>query len=136
QNIKILINHLGYETDAPKRAVILGHAGDDITAFKVLDAQSGREMFSGNTPKIGPVDHWKDWVFWTADFSGMNTEGTFVIECATSKGAARSFPFKVERDLLEKNTLFDVVAWFKWQRSSGLLDKADRHLQFDGSTNT
>ena len=41
QNIKILINHLGYEKDAPKRAVILGHAGDDVTAFKVLDAESG-----------------------------------------------------------------------------------------------
>ncbi len=26
QEIKILINHLGYEKDAPKRAVILGHA--------------------------------------------------------------------------------------------------------------
>jgi len=136
QEIKILINHLGYELDAPKRAVILGHAGDDVTTFKVLEAQSGKEMLSGNAPKIGPVDHRKDWIFWTADFSGFNVEGNYVIECATSKGAVRSFPFKIERNILEKNTLFDVVAWFKWQRCSGLLDQADRNLQFDGSTNT
>jgi hypothetical protein len=135
QNIKILINHLGYEKDAPKRAVILGHAGDEVTRFKVLDAESGKELMSANAIKTGPVDHWKNWIFWTADFNGVITEGTYVIECATSQGAVRSFPFKIESNLLEKNTLFDVVAWFKWQRCSGELDLADRNLLLEGSTN-
>ena len=31
QDIKVLVNHLGYEQEAPKRAVILGHAGDNAT---------------------------------------------------------------------------------------------------------
>jgi hypothetical protein len=136
QEIKILINHLGYELDAPKRAVVLGHAGDDVTTFKIINAQSGKEMLSGSAKKIGAVDKWKDWIFWTADFGALNADGNYWLECATSKGAVRSFPFKIERNLLEKNTLLDVVAWFKWQRCSGLLDQADRHLQFDGSTNT
>src|ERR1700750_683126 len=79
QDIKILINHLGYETDGPKRAVILGHAGDDVTAFKIIDTQSGKEVSSGSSLKIGPVDHWKDWIFWTADFSGVTAEGNYVV---------------------------------------------------------
>jgi hypothetical protein len=31
QGIKVLANHLGYEPAAPKRAVILGRAGDVVT---------------------------------------------------------------------------------------------------------
>jgi Glycosyl hydrolase family 9/Cellulase N-terminal ig-like domain len=136
QEIKTLVNHLGYETDAPKRAVILGHAGDDVNTFKIIDARNGKEILSGKTAKVGPVDKWKDWIFWTADFSAVNTEGSYFIECATGKGAVRSLPFHVERNLLEKYTLPDVISWFKGQRSSGLLDKADHNLKFDGSTNT
>ncbi|MEY2465893.1 MAG: hypothetical protein QOD03_414 [Verrucomicrobiota bacterium] len=133
---KILINHLGYEQAAPKRAVVLGHEGDEVSTFKVIDSQTGKEILSGNASKSGPVDKWKDWIFWTIDFSQVNSNGTFLIECQTGKGAVRSFPFLVERDLLERNTLSSVIYYFKGQRSSGLLDKADRDLKFDGMTNT
>jgi hypothetical protein len=136
QNIKVLVNHLGYEQDAPKRAVILGHAGDDVTEFKVIDYSTGKNVLSGSVVKVGPVDHWKDWIFWTADFSPIKTDGTYLLECATSQGAVRSFPFLIERDLLEKNTLSSVIYYFKGQRSSGLLDKADHDLKFEDSTNT
>ena len=136
QEIKVLINHLGYEPDAPKRAVILGHPGDDATAFKVINAQTGKEIFTGNAFKVGPVDKWKDWIFWTADFSSLSNGGTYILECATSKGPVRSYPFQIESNLLEKYTLPDVITWFKGQRSSGLLDKADHNLKFEGSTNT
>ena len=132
----MLVNHLGYEPDASKQAVILGHQGNKVSAFKVIDAQTGKQVLSGKTVKTGPVDKWKDWIFWTADFSALTTKGTYLLECATSKGTVRSFPFLVERDLLEKNTLSGVVFYFKGQRSSGLLDQADHNLKFDGSTNT
>ena len=48
----------------------------------------------------------------------------------------RSFPFQIERDLLEKNTLSSVIYYFKGQRCSGLLDQADHNLKFEDSTNT
>src|SRR5271156_1143709 len=63
EDIKILTNQIGYEKDASKRAVILGHAADDVTAFKVIDYQTGKEAFSGIAVKAGPVDQWKDWYF-------------------------------------------------------------------------
>ena len=136
QDIKVLTNHLGYETDAPKRAVILGHAGDTVTEFKVVDDATGKTVLAGPTGRVGPVDQWKDWYFWTADFSSLKNEGTYVLECRTSRGEARSFPFQVEHDLLEKNTLSGVIYYFKGQRCSGLLDQADHHAPFEGSTNT
>ena len=133
QGIKILVNHLGYEQDAPKRAVILGRAGDAVAGFKVIDYSTGSNALSGVTVDVGPVDHWKDWHFWTADFSSVTTEGTYLLESRTSRGDVRSFPFRVQRDLLERNTLSSVIYYFKGQRCSGLLDKADSHLPFENS---
>ncbi len=136
QEIVPLVNHLGYEKDAPKRAVILGRPGDDVTEFKVIERSTGKTTLSGSVKNAGPVDHWKDWRFWTADFSPIHAEGSYFLECATSRGAVRSFPFLVQRDLLERNTLSSVIYYFKGQRCSGLLDKADRRLKFEGADNT
>jgi hypothetical protein len=49
-------------------------------------------------------------------------------------GEVRSFPFQIQRDLLEKNTLSSVIYYFKGQRCSGLLDKADSHSKIEDST--
>ena len=136
QNIKVLVNHIGYDQDAAKSAVILGNAGDEVTDFSVVDCATGSNVLSGSAVKAGPVDHWKDWFFWTADFSGVTAEGTYLLECATSRGEVRSFPFYIQHNLLEKNTLSGVIYYFKGQRSSGLLDKADRDLKFEDATNT
>jgi hypothetical protein len=136
QGIKVLINHIGYEPEAPKRAVILGHAGDAAHQFDVIDCSTGQKALSGSVVRVGPVDQWKDWYFWTADFSSIKTEGTYRLECATSQGKVSSFPFQVRRDFLESNTLSSVIYYFKGQRCSGLLDKADRHSKVEDSTET
>ena len=136
QEIKVLVNHLGYEKDGAKRGVILGRSGDEVTDFKVIEVSSEKKTLSGPIVKMGPVDHWKDWSFWVADFSSIQAEGTYLLECATSHGVVRSFPFLIERDLLEKKTLSSVIYYFKGQRCSGLLDKADRRLRFEDSAET
>ncbi|HEY4416870.1 MAG TPA: glycoside hydrolase family 9 protein [Verrucomicrobiae bacterium] len=134
--LKILVNHLGYEAMAPKRAVLRGHASDEVTDFKVIEAATGKSVFTGAVAKVGPVDQWKDWFFWTADFDSINTEGNYVLISTTRHGEVRSFPFAITADLLEKNTLSSVIYYFKGQRCSGLMDKADQHAKFEGATNT
>src|SRR5689334_18634493 len=134
QEIKVLTNHIGYDHGAPKRFAVLGHKVDDVTAFKVIDAQSGAEAASGAVEKVGPVDQWREWIFWNADFSRLDKDGTYIIECATSRGAVRSFPFLVRQELLERNTLSNVIYYFKTQRNSGQQEKADRNLKFEDSS--
>ncbi|MBT1687137.1 glycoside hydrolase family 9 protein [Dawidia soli] len=135
QQLRILTNHLGYEALGPKHAVVQGKAGDGVTTFQVKDSQTGAEVFSGTVAQVGPVQKWKDWHFWTLDFDGVTQEGSYYIECTTGKGVIRSFPFVIQTDVLERNTLSNVVYYFKGQRSSGLLDKADRNLKLE-DTNT
>ncbi len=136
QSIRILANHIGYDVNGPKNAVIQGHAGDEANNFAVIDYATGKQVLSGTASKVGPVDQWKDWLFWSADFSALNTEGTYLLECKTGQGVVRSLPFRVERGLLEKNTLSSLIYYFKGQRCSGLLDQADRHLKFEGAADT
>ena len=56
-------------------------------------------------------------------------------ECTTPNGPVRSHPFLVQKDLLERNTLSNVIYYFKGQRCSGLLDQADRNLSFEDGIN-
>jgi hypothetical protein len=131
QKVRILTNHLGYDIAGPKHAVIQGGASDRFTTFKIKNFTNDEEVFSGNVLESGPVKKWKDWIFWTIDFDSLKKEGTYYVECSNGNTIVRSFPFLVQRDLLERNTLSNVVYYFKGQRSSGLLDKADRHLKLE-----
>jgi len=131
--IRILTNHIGYETTGPKHAVIQGSAGDQISWFKIRESASDREVYSGTAKPLGPVKKWKDWHFWALDFDQVALDGLYYIECQSARGPVRSLPFVIQKDVLEKNTLSNLIYYFKGQRASGLLDKADRRLRFDGT---
>lgn len=135
QNIhgmKILTNHIGYETTGWKHAVILGHKGDRIELFKIRKYETGEEVFSGVPHYTGPVQKWKDWHFWTINFNEVAEEGVYYIECGLNKKTISSLPFLIQDNVLERNTLSNVISYFKSQRCSGLLDKADRKMTFIG----
>ncbi len=143
---RILTNQVGYEAAGPKRAVVQGRAGDAFNAFAVKRYPGGETVLSGTPAHAGPVAKWKDWDFWTIDWSAVDQEGTYLIECATENGATgtaaagaasaviRSHPILVQRKALERATLSDVLYYFKGQRSSGLWDKSDRRMTFEGRT--
>ncbi len=133
QDVKVLTNHIGYEKSGPKQAVILGHQGDELTAFKLIDLDTGKAAVSGKVAKAGPVDQWHDWIFWTADFSDATDDGRFLVECETPRGPVRSDVFAIQKGLLARQTLSDAQFYFKDARSTGQNEKADRHLQFEDS---
>ncbi len=129
---RILVNQVGYEAAGTKQAVIQGHAGDSFETFTVSQLATGTAVLSGKTSFVGPVRKWKDWVFWTIDFSPVVTEGSYIIEASSGRGTVSSHPLTIQKNVLERNTLSDVIYYFKGQRSSGLWDKADRTMRFEG----
>ncbi len=130
--LKLLTNHLGYETRGPKHAVILGKAGDSVSACGLKDETTDQVLLAITPKATGPVQKWKDWHFWTLDFDSFTAEGKYYLECKGSGSSIRSFPFLVQSDLLERNTVSDVIYYFKGQRSSGEMDKADSRLRLEG----
>jgi hypothetical protein len=129
---KILTNQVGYNANGAKHAVILGSAQDQFTACALNDAANHRKVLDIPAQHAGPVKKWRDWDFWTLDFDSFATEGTYYLACTSGDHSIQSGPFKVQRLLLERNTLSDAVYFFKEERSSGRMDEADRHLPFDG----
>jgi hypothetical protein len=128
--IRVLTNHVGYEAEGPKRAVVQGSEGDEVGAFAVKEYDTGLTVFEGKPSFVGPVDRWKSWRFWTIQFDQVRTDGTYYIECTTAKDRVRSFPFRIADDLLESHTISDVVYYFKGQRCDGVNDAADGHIGF------
>ena len=131
--LKVLTNHLGYETSGPKHAVIVGEPSDSVSACVLKDDATDQVILAITPKATGPVQKWRNWYFWTLDFDSFATEGKYYLECTAKAANIRSFPFLVQSDLLERNTVSDVIYYFKEERSSGEMDKADSHLRFEGN---
>jgi hypothetical protein len=129
---RILVNQVGYEAVGVKRAVIQGVSGDAFESFRVRETGTGKEVLTGKPAAVGPVEKWKDWIFWTIDFSPVTEEGSYIIEASGPGGTVSSHPLLVQKNVLERHTLSDVIYYFKGQRCSGALDKADRTMSLDG----
>ena len=130
---QILTNQLGYDPFGPKRAVVRGTAEDQIDSCTVRTDPDGTVVLQTSPAAGVPVDKWRKWRFWSIDFSDVQREGAYVVECQDRSQVLRSFPFRVQRDILERSTFSDVLFYFKSQRTSGLFDKADRNIAFRDS---
>lgn len=127
--VKVLVDHVGYETHAAKQAIIVGTAKDHPTTFSLIDSNSGKTVLDGPVKLSGEVHSWGGRVFWTADFSQLQRIGHYIFQVHAPTGNTSSCDFEINDDLLERDTLSNVVFYFKGQRSSGIIDQADRHLK-------
>jgi hypothetical protein len=132
--VRVLVDQVGYETTAPKAALISGAENGPAAQFTLVDDATGKVVFSGTAEAAGHVDRWGDRTYWKADFSAFQTPGHYILRVATGDSAVSSCSFQIDDDLLERTTLSNVVFYFKGQRASGDMDRADRHLALpDGS---
>ena len=132
QTVKIVTNQVGYEDNKAKKAVVVCEDKTPINTFDLVDANTGKIAYSGNTEYRGQVNKWKNWQFYTIDFSAFASPGNYKVQVSTPNGPVTSYPFIIGKNVLEKATISDVVYYFKGQRSSGLFDKADHHLPLPG----
>lgn len=128
----MLVDQVGYETQSPKQALVLGTETDHPQQFTLVDSSTGKPVLSGSLKPAGQVHAWGGRVFWTADFSSWQKAGHYTIQARTGGDQVSSCSFAIDDDLLERSTLSDVVYYFKGQRASGLMDRADRHLALPG----
>jgi Glycosyl hydrolase family 9/Cellulase N-terminal ig-like domain len=128
EQVRVLTDHVGYETQSEKQALVVGTTQDHPQKFSLIDTVTGQAVFSGSLTDAGQVHAWEGRKFWVADFSSWKKPGHYAIETRTDKGEAVSSSFDIDDDLLERSTLSNIVYYFKGQRSSGLIDQADRHL--------
>ena len=134
--MRVLVDHVGYETKAPKHALVVREdAGPDSPqTFALVDTVTGKVVSSGPLTPAGEVFHWGTRRFWLADFSAWQKPGRYQLTAQTKSGSINSCEFLIDDDLLERATLSNVLFYFKSQRASGDIDRADQRLNLpDGS---
>jgi hypothetical protein len=134
QAVKIVTNHVGYEGDKAKHAVIVTDHQLNLGVFSLVDANTGKIVFTAKPEYSGPVDKWKTWQFWTLDFSDYAIDGTYKLQINLPDGIVSSYPFIIGKNVLEQATISNVAYYFKGQRCSGLMDKADHDLLIAGKS--
>lgn len=131
--LHVLVDQVGYDTTASRQALVQGTSQDHPHEFQLMDAATGKVVFTGPLRLEGKVDNWQTPggnIYWLADFSGWKTPGNYEL----AVGTVHSCAFQIADDLLERDTLSNVIYYFKGQRASGLFDKADSHLRLpDGN---
>jgi len=126
---RVLVDQVGYEPAAPKVAIVVTAKDDPIpTRFALANSDTGKIALEGEVKPSGEVHAWAGMVFFAADFTTWHEPGHYVLRVSTPAGEIASCPFAIQEDVLERNTLSNVIYYFKGQRASGDFDRADRHL--------
>jgi len=129
--LKILHNHLGYECDEPKRALLVCDGPAEAGEFRVVDDATGETAFIGSPKEAGPVAKWDTGYYYVLDFGTLQRKGAFRILCSVDGRQISSFPFAIRKNLLGP-LLSDAAFYFKAQRISGEWLHEDRNLGFLG----
>jgi hypothetical protein len=134
QPVKIVTNHVGYEEGKFKQAIIVANQKLPVSNWQLIDPASGNQLANGVPTFSGPVDKWKNQLYWTIDFSSFQQPGTYQLRLSMNGNTVLSHPFVIGKNVLEKATLSDLTYYFKGQRATGLFEKADHKLLLKGRT--
>ncbi len=131
--MKILVNHLGYEQTGYKQAVIQGTSKQNNFECRLIDSNSGTVALILPVMESGPVDKWKNFLYWRIDFSKFTNSGRFYLQIELEESSIRSEHFHIGRKQIFNKTFSDVLAGFKIMRSSGKYDRSDYSTPVFGS---
>ncbi|HKP33044.1 MAG TPA: glycoside hydrolase family 9 protein [Chitinophagaceae bacterium] len=112
----IQLNQIGFYPNSPKIAIVTGDVSSDEFQVKSVDAE--KIIFKGRlgSPRKSAYSNTTTRV---ADFSGLNSEGKFIIEVP---GVEKSYPFTISNSFL-KSTAVGVLKGYYFQRVSMPLDE-------------
>jgi hypothetical protein len=127
--VRILTNHLGYETHGSKKFVVQVDQELTSPSFQIVD-EHWQAVLAGVPGKFEKVDGWKRWRYWRGDFSTLEKPGTYRVRFAGPRGDVYSEAFTVKDRLLSETCINDLLSYFRSQRATGPYDKADRHVKF------
>ncbi len=107
QTYPIHLNSIGFLPEHQKTAVI-PHPSE---TFKVINAKTGKEVFSGETsgPKFQKD---VDQNVWTADFSAVKKPGTYYLEVP---GVGKSTEFEIAKDVYNFAAKTAMRAFYLWR---------------------
>ncbi|MDX6284198.1 MAG: hypothetical protein QOH03_5269 [Kribbellaceae bacterium] len=125
QNPAVLIAHLGYGTAATKAVIAVV---PDVPFTAELHGPEGISVL-----RPGPVERVPGWTggpYSRIPLPEVLASGTYFVRVVSDGPELRSEPFVVAPERLQRQTMSDVLAYFKAMRSSGEIDRKDRTARF------
>lgn len=127
--VRVLVDQVGYEPQATKLAMVATTAGEAApNHFSLVNVDTGKTVLDSPLVPAGRVHDWRGMVFWRADFSAWRERGHYAVRVSSPNGQVTSSPFTIDSEILERQTLSNILYYFKGQRVSGDFNKADRLL--------
>jgi len=122
RRLRVFVNQVGYELAGPKSAVIAANflpASGMALSVRLLTPQ-GKAVWKETVPcggriLSGSTNDW-GWYFWRADFSGVRRAGTYRVAAQAQDARGESPAFRIERDVLLRETAQSAVDFFFVQR--------------------
>ncbi len=132
----IHVNQVGFDPKSPKLAVIEYYNNLLNSTFDVVDAKSGKTVF---TSKIGKAESVEDWrlgkFYYRADFSSFQKPGNYKITFKIADQIYTSVRFAIEENILAKRTISAIVHYYNKQRANTPEElEADKNMLLFGST--
>ncbi|WPF82247.1 glycoside hydrolase family 9 protein [Sanguibacter sp. 4.1] len=135
-SVTVLTNHLGYGL-AGAKAVVVATVGEVSVGPAMVVRVDGVDDVAVGTLDLGPaqvVDGWTTGSYRRLELDVITEPGTYRVDVAGERGLVRSRPFVVGEHRLQLQTVADLLAYFRAVRSSGEIDRKDRHARFYGDT--
>ncbi|MCP4321545.1 MAG: chitobiase [Alteromonadales bacterium] len=132
---KILINHLGYEVDKPKQAILqqTSNANEhDELCFELVEKNSELVKFRESVVFVGIVDNWAQGFFSVLDFSEFKLSGEYFVRLLCAGETVDSEPFTINSGIIFNQSFNLLLSYFNNQRCKDVWDETDRALGFFG----
>lgn len=133
---RILVNHVGYNTNGPKHAIVQSTTMNSVGTCTLRTYPNKKVVQELDTTHASTVTGWHNWRFWQLRFSQFNKTGQYIIQCSTglhdTPASFSSFPFRIQNNALARHTLQPVISYFKASRVAGAMNKADSHIKVKG----
>ncbi|MGC9492176.1 glycoside hydrolase family 9 protein [Vibrio genomosp. F10] len=131
--MQLLTNHIGYETQGAKQAIIMTTAStlSSMTAT-LVSTNDHQNVLPLSVSKGERCGQWHQGYFYTIDFSECVTPGHYYIEFE----GTQSESFEISEGILMQRTFSDVLHYFKSQRCGGIYDQQDKQVPLLGTNVT
>ncbi|WP_439183243.1 glycoside hydrolase family 9 protein [Carboxylicivirga taeanensis] len=128
---QFLINHIGYQKNAFKSAVLQSNATRTPSSF-LIENERGEKVYEGEFLPGGAIDGWHTGNAYKAVFSDFCQSGTFTLVATTGTHTVRSEPFEISGEPLASELMTLLVKAFQLQRCVAPYNTVDKKMTFYG----
>jgi hypothetical protein len=130
---RIIAAHLGYGLAAAKAVIAVLPDGQPPRRVELAGPGSTDTVRLLAAGPVEAVPGWSAGPFARVPLPDGLAPGTYAVRLVDGSGrACASEPFEIATDRLQRQTMSDVLAYFKAVRSSGEIDRKDQHARLWG----